>query len=68
MRVHPHFLFESLADAIATQLLLRNVRKDAIAPTQPSSVIVSGMVGAFAKNQISSVRQLVDSSFEQIAL
>ena len=42
---------------------------DAIAPTQPSCVIVSGMVGAFAKNQsLASVRQLALSSFEQIAL
>lgn len=46
LRVHPHFLFESLAYAIATRLLLHNVRKDAIAPTQRSSVIVGGMLGA----------------------
>jgi prolipoprotein diacylglyceryltransferase len=46
VRVHPHFLFESLAYAIAFRVLLRNLRRDAIAPTQRSSVVVGGMVGA----------------------
>lgn len=46
VRVHPHLLFESLAYAIAFQLVLLNSRKDTIAPTQRSSVIVGGMVGA----------------------
>lgn len=45
-RIHPHFLFESLAYAIAFRILLLNSRKDIIAPTQRSSVIVGGMVGA----------------------
>ncbi len=45
-RIHPHFLFESLAYAIAFRLVLLNSRKDTIAPTQRSSVIVGGMVGA----------------------
>ena len=45
-RIHPHVLFESLAYAIAFRLVLRNSRKDTIPPTQRSSVIVGGMVGA----------------------
>lgn len=45
-RIHPHFLFESLAYAIAFRLMLLNSSKDTIAPTQRSSVIVGGMVGA----------------------
>lgn len=45
-RIHPHFLFESLAYAIAFRLVLFNSRKDTIAPTQRTSVIVGGMVGA----------------------
>ena len=45
-RIHPHILFESLAYAIAFRLLIKNARKDAIAPTQRSSVIVGGLVGA----------------------
>ncbi len=46
LRIHPHILFESLAYAIAFRLVLFNSRKDSIAPTQRSSVIVGGMVGA----------------------
>lgn len=45
-RIHPHFVFESLAYAIAFRLALFNARKDTIAPTQRTSVIVGGMVGA----------------------
>ncbi len=46
LRIHPHLLFESLAYAIAFRLVLLNSRKDTIAPTQRSTVIVGGMVGA----------------------
>lgn len=45
-RIHPHLLFESLAYTVAFRLMLRNVRKDSIAPSQRSSVIVGGMLGA----------------------
>ncbi|MDZ8051324.1 MAG: prolipoprotein diacylglyceryl transferase [Aulosira sp. ZfuVER01] len=45
-QIHPHLLFESLAYATAFRLLLRHLRKDSIAPSQRSSVIVGGMVGA----------------------
>jgi len=45
-QIHPHFFFESLAYAIAFRLLLFNKKKDTIAPSQRSSVIVGGMVGA----------------------
>ncbi|BAY07647.1 prolipoprotein diacylglyceryl transferase [Calothrix sp. NIES-2098] len=46
LRIHPHILFESLAYTTAFRLLIRRVRKDSIAPSQRSSVIVGGMVGA----------------------
>ncbi|NEO88896.1 MAG: prolipoprotein diacylglyceryl transferase [Moorea sp. SIO3G5] len=45
-QIHPHFLFESLGYAIAFRLLLLKSRQDTIAPSQRSSVIVGGMVGA----------------------
>jgi prolipoprotein diacylglyceryltransferase len=46
-RIHPHILFESLAYTVALRLLLLNVgKKDLIAPSQRSSVMVGGMVGA----------------------
>ena len=46
LRIHPHILFESLAYATAFRLLLRHVRKDSIAASQRSAVIVGGMIGA----------------------
>ncbi len=46
LRIHPHFLFESLAYAVVLRLVLRNVRKDSIAPEQRTSVIISGILGA----------------------
>lgn len=46
MKIHPHLLFESLAYAVAFRLMLRNVRTDAIAFSQSTSVIVGGLVGA----------------------
>ncbi|MDF0552446.1 prolipoprotein diacylglyceryl transferase family protein [Kamptonema sp. UHCC 0994] len=45
-QIHPHFLFESLAYAIAFRLVILNSRKDTIKPTERTSVIVGGMVGA----------------------
>lgn len=47
-RIHPHIFFEALAYAISFRLLLRNVRQDTITPSQRSSVIAGGMVGALA--------------------
>lgn len=45
-QLHPHILFESLAYAIAFRLVILNSRNDTIKPTQRTSVIVGGMVGA----------------------
>lgn len=46
LKIHPHFLFESLAYAVAFRLMLRNVKTEAIAFSQRTSVIVGGLVGA----------------------
>ncbi|BAY64290.1 prolipoprotein diacylglyceryl transferase [Calothrix brevissima NIES-22] len=46
LRIHPHILFESLAYATAFRLLIKRVRKDSITPSQRTSVIVGGMIGA----------------------
>ncbi|MBD2204798.1 prolipoprotein diacylglyceryl transferase [Calothrix sp. FACHB-1219] len=46
LRIHPHILFESLAYATAFRLLIRRVRKDSITPSQRTSVIVGGLIGA----------------------
>jgi phosphatidylglycerol---prolipoprotein diacylglyceryl transferase len=60
LKIHPHFLFESIAYFVALRLLLRNVRQDAIAPTQRSSVIVGGMVGALLGAKVLVMLQHID--------
>ncbi len=59
-QIHPHFLFESLAYAIAFRLVLLNSRKDTIAPTQRSSVVVGGMVGALIGAKMLVLLQHID--------
>jgi phosphatidylglycerol---prolipoprotein diacylglyceryl transferase len=59
-KIHPHFLFESIAYFVALRLLLRNVRQDTIAPTQRSSVIVGGMVGALIGAKVLVMLQHID--------
>ncbi len=59
-RIHPHLLFESLAYAIAFRLVLLNSRKDTIAPTQRSSVVVGGMVGALIGAKLLVLLQHID--------
>lgn len=46
VQIHPHVLFESLAYGVSFRLTLRNIKRDTIAPSQRTSVIVGGMVGA----------------------
>jgi phosphatidylglycerol---prolipoprotein diacylglyceryl transferase len=46
LKIHPHFLFESLAYAIAFRLMARNVKTDTLPFSQRSSVVVGGLVGA----------------------
>lgn len=59
-RIHPHLLFESLAYAIAFRLALRNFRRDTIAPSQRSSVMVGGMVGALVGAKVLVLLQHLD--------
>jgi prolipoprotein diacylglyceryltransferase len=60
LRIHPHFLFESLAYAIAFRLVLLNSRKDTIPAIQRSSVIVGGMVGALLGAKVLVLLQHID--------
>jgi prolipoprotein diacylglyceryltransferase len=68
--IHPHLLFESLAYAIAFRLILLNSRQDPIAPTQRSSVIVGGMVGALigAKVLVLLQHNLAGLNWQQLLL
>jgi prolipoprotein diacylglyceryltransferase len=59
-QIHPHFFFESLAYAIAFRLILFNSRKDTIAPTQRSSVIVGGLLGALVGAKLLVLIQHID--------
>jgi prolipoprotein diacylglyceryltransferase len=71
VRIHPHILFESLAYAIAFRLLIKNSRKDSIAPTQRSSVIVGGLVGALVGAKLLVLLQHIDllfSNWQQLFL
>ncbi len=70
-QIHPHLFFESLAYAIAFRLVLLNSRKDTIAPSQRSSVIVGGMVGALVGAKVLVLLQHIDvigSSWERLLL
>lgn len=60
LRIHPHILFESLAYATAFRLLIRRVRKDSITPSQRTSVIVGGMIGALIGAKILVWLQHID--------
>ncbi len=71
LRIHPHFLFESLAYAIALRLVIKSCRKDSISPTQRSSVMVGGMVGALVGAKFLVLLQHLDllwQSWQQLAL
>ncbi len=60
-RVHPHLLFESLAYAIALRLALRNFRQETlISPSQRSSIVVGGLVGALLGAKVLVLLQHVD--------
>ena len=70
-QIHPHLFFESLAYAIAFRLVLLNSRKDTIAPSQRSSVIVGGMVGALVGAKVLVLLQHIDvigSSWQRLLL
>jgi phosphatidylglycerol---prolipoprotein diacylglyceryl transferase len=60
LQIHPHFLFEALAYAIAFRLVLRGVRRDAIPLSQRTSIIVGGMVGALVGAKLLVLFQHLD--------
>ena len=66
LRIHPHFLFESLAYAIAFRLVLFNSRKDTIPATQRSSVIIGGMVGAFLGAKVLLAEKVVIVCYREL--
>lgn len=67
LQIHPHLVFESIAYFVALRLLLRNVRQDAIAPSQRSSVMVGGMVGALIGAKVLVMLQHIDLLGQNLA-
>jgi len=68
LRIHPHIFFEAIAYTVSLQLVLRNVRKDTIAPSQRSSVIVGGMLGALIGAKVLVLLQHIDLAWQNLQL
>ena len=59
--IHPHFLFESLAYFTAGRLIVWNsARKDVIAPSQRSTVLIGGLLGALIGAKLLVILQHLD--------
>ncbi|MEO1593010.1 MAG: prolipoprotein diacylglyceryl transferase family protein [Cyanobacteria bacterium J06632_22] len=63
-RIHPHFVFESLAYTVALRLTLRSSRRSSLLASQQTSVIVGGMVGALAGAKLLVMLQHVYLAWE----
>jgi phosphatidylglycerol:prolipoprotein diacylglycerol transferase len=59
-QIHPHLLFEAIAYTVALRLSLRNFRRDEIAPTQRSLVVVGGLIGALIGAKVLVLLQHLD--------
>lgn len=60
LKLHPHFVFESLGYAIALRLLLRNLKKDTLSISDRSSVVIGGLVGALLGAKVLVLLQHID--------
>ena len=63
-RIHPHFVFESIAYGVALRLTLRNGRRSSLSASQQTSVLVGGMVGALAGAKLLVMLQHVYLAWE----
>jgi phosphatidylglycerol---prolipoprotein diacylglyceryl transferase len=59
-QLHPHPVFESLAYMVAFRLALSNFRRDTIAPTQRTSILVGGMLGGLIGAKVLVLLQHID--------
>jgi prolipoprotein diacylglyceryltransferase len=59
-KIHPHVFFEAIAYTVALRLSLRNFRRDIIKPTQRSSIVVAGMIGALLGAKVLVILQHFD--------
>lgn len=59
-QIHPHLFFEALAYSVAFRLIMSNSHRDHITPSQRTSVIVGGMLGALLGSKILVLCQHLD--------
>ncbi len=59
-KIHPHIFFEAIAYTMAVRLSLRNFRRDSVKPTQRSSIVVGGMIGALIGAKVLVILQHFD--------
>lgn len=60
LQLHPHVVFEAIGYSVALRLALKNFQRDTIEPTQRSSVIVGGLVGALVGAKVLVLLQHLD--------
>jgi phosphatidylglycerol---prolipoprotein diacylglyceryl transferase len=60
IKIHPHVFFEAIAYTVALRLSLRNFRRDSVKPTQRSSIVVGGMIGALIGAKVLVLLQHID--------
>jgi phosphatidylglycerol---prolipoprotein diacylglyceryl transferase len=65
IQIHPHVFFEAIAYAVALRLSLRNFRRDTVKPTQRSSIVVGGMIGALIGAKVLVLLQHIDLWWQQ---
>ena len=64
-RIHPHLFFESIAYFIAFRLALRNFGQDLIQPSQRSTILIGGLVGALIGTKTLVILQHIDLFWQQ---
>ncbi|MCU0547798.1 MAG: prolipoprotein diacylglyceryl transferase [Leptolyngbya sp. Prado105] len=65
IKIHPHVFFEAIAYAVALRLSLRNFRRDTVKPTQRSSIVVGGMIGALIGAKVLVMLQHINLWWQQ---
>jgi phosphatidylglycerol---prolipoprotein diacylglyceryl transferase len=64
-RIHPHLFFESIAYFVAFRLALRNFGQDLIQPSQRSTILIGGLVGALIGTKALVILQHIDLFWQQ---
>lgn len=65
LKIHPHIFFEAIAYTVALRLSLRNFRRDQVKPTQRSSIVVGGLIGALIGAKVLIMLQHIDLWWQQ---